>query len=65
MNQAKQHWNSVSSTCQVQIFSKHKEHLQLICAIDELCVPAFIGPNAMGDGVDQIDKIFDRDHSIT
>jgi len=41
------------------MISKSKEHLQLLCAIDELCVPAFVGHDEMGDGVDDIDTMFD------
>jgi hypothetical protein len=58
-NQAKRHWNSISSTRQERIISKYKERLQLLCAVDELCVPAFVGPDEMGDGVDDIDSMFD------
>jgi hypothetical protein len=58
-NRAKQHWNSISSTRQKRIISKYKERLQLLCAVDELCVPAFVGPDEMGDGVDDIDSMFD------
>jgi len=58
-NQAKRHWNSISSTRQERIISKYKERLQLLCAIDELCVPAFVGPDEMGDGVDDINIKFD------
>jgi len=58
-NRAKRHWNFISSTRQKQIISKHKESLQLLCAVDELCVPAFVGPDEMGDGVDDIDTMFD------
>jgi len=39
---------------------QYKKRLKLLCAIDELCVPAFIGPDEMGDGVDDIDTIFDK-----
>jgi len=63
-NWAKQHWNSISSTCQVQIIGKYKEPLQLHCARYELCAPAFIGPNEMGDRVDDIDTMFDWCHRI-
>jgi len=35
------------------------EHLQLLCAIDELCGPAFVGPDEMGDRADDIDTMFD------
>jgi len=58
-NQAKRHWNSISATRQVQIISKYKEHLQVLCTVDELCVPAFVGHDEMGDGVDDIDTMFD------
>jgi len=64
-NRAEQHWNSISSTLQEQIISKYKERLQLFCAIDELRVPAFVGPDEMGDGVDDIDTMFDCYFSIT
>jgi hypothetical protein len=35
------------------------ECLQLFFAIDEFCIPTFIGPDEMGDGVDNIDTMFD------
>jgi len=59
MNQAKRHWNSISSTRQERITSKYKERLQLLCAVDDFCVPASVGPDEMGDGVDDIDSMFD------
>jgi len=37
--------------------SNYKEGLQLLCAIDELYVAAFIGPEEMCDGVDDIDNM--------
>jgi len=40
--------------------SKFKECLWLLCAVDELSVPAFIGPDKMGDGEDDINTMFDR-----
>jgi len=49
---------------QERIISKYKERLQLLCAIDELCIPAFVGPDGMGDGVDDIDTMFDWYFSI-
>jgi len=58
-NRAKRNWNSISTTRQERIISKYKERLQLLCAVDELCVPAFVGPDEMGDGVDDIDSMFD------
>jgi len=58
-NRAKRHWNVISSTRQERIISEHKERLQLLCAIVELCVPAFVGPDVMGDGVNDIDTMFD------
>jgi len=58
-NRAKQHWNSISSSHQERIISKYKERLQLHCAVDELCVPAVVGPDEMGDGVNDFDTMFD------
>jgi hypothetical protein len=58
-NRAKQHWNSTSSTNRERIISKYRERLQLLCAGDELCVPAFVGPEEMGEVVDDIDRMFD------
>jgi len=55
----KRHWNSISATRQVQIISKHNERIQLLCAVDELCVPAFVGPDEMGEVVDDIDTLFE------
>jgi hypothetical protein len=58
-NRAKRHWNSISPTRQTRIIRKYKECLQLLCAVDELCVPAFVGPDEMGDLVDDIETMFD------
>jgi len=63
-NRAKQQWNSISSTPQARLISKYKGRLQLLGAVDELCVPAFVGPDEMGNGVDDIDNMFDRYFSI-
>jgi len=41
------------------MISEYKERLQLLCAVNELCGPAFVGPNEMGDGVDDMDTMFD------
>jgi hypothetical protein len=59
INRAKQHWNAISATRQVRIIGKYKDCLQLLCAVDELCVSASVGPDEMGDLVDDIDTIFD------
>jgi len=37
--------------------------LQLLCAVDELCVPAFVSPDEMGELVDDIETMFDWYHS--
>jgi len=58
-NRAKQHWNSISATHQIEIISKYKQCLQLLCTIDELCVPAFVSPAEMGEVVDNINTMFD------
>jgi len=58
-NRATQHWNSISATRQVRILSKYKECLQLLCAVDELFVPAFVCPDEMGEVVRDIDTLFD------
>ena len=58
-NRAKRHWNSISPTRQARIIQKCKERLQLLCAVDELCVPAFVGPDEMGDLADDIETMFD------
>jgi len=51
--------NLISPTWQARIIQKYKERLQLLCAIDELCVSAFVGPDEMGDLVDDIESVFD------
>jgi hypothetical protein len=56
---AKRQWNSISSTRQEQIISKYKERLQLLYTVDELCIPALVGPDGMGDVLDDIDTMFD------
>jgi len=58
-NRAKQQWISISSIHPERIISKDKKHLQLLCTVDELCVPPFVGTGEMGDGVDDIDTMFD------
>ena len=58
-NRAKRHWNSISPTRQARIFQKYKERLQLLCAVDALCVPAFVGLDEMGDLVNDIESMFD------
>jgi len=62
-NRAKRHWNSISPTCQAGIIRKYKERLQLLCAVIELCVSAFVGPVEMGDWVDDIESMFYWYHS--
>jgi len=47
------------ATHEGRIISKYEERLQLLCAVDELCVPAFVGPDEMGEAVDDIDTMFD------
>jgi len=46
------------------MISNYKERLQLVCAIDELCIPAFVGPDEMGEVVDDVDTMFHWYHSI-
>ena len=36
---------------------KYKERLQLLCAVDQLCVTAFVGTDEMGDSEDDIETI--------
>jgi len=49
----------MSPTRQAGMFRKYNERLQLLCAVDKLCVPAFVGPDEMGDLVDDIETMFD------
>jgi len=58
-NRAKRHWNSISYTRQVRIIRQYKQLLQLLCAVNELYVPAFVSPDGMGDFVDDIETMFD------
>jgi hypothetical protein len=58
-NRAKQHRNLISATPQVQRIYKYKERLQLLCVDDELCVPAWVGPDEMGEVVDDIGTMLD------
>jgi hypothetical protein len=58
-NRAKRHWNSTSPTRQAGNIRKYNERLQLLCAVDALCVPAFVGPDEMGDLLDDIETMFD------
>jgi len=55
----------ISSTCKVQIIGNYKEHPQLLWAVDELYVPAWVGPDELGVVVDDIDTILDEYYSIT
>jgi hypothetical protein len=38
---------------------------QLLCSIDELCVLASVSLGEMGDGVDDVDTMFESYHIIT
>jgi hypothetical protein len=58
-NRAKRHCNSISPPSQAPIIQKYKECAQLLCAIDELSLPAFVGPDEMGDLLDDIKTMFD------
>jgi len=51
-------------TRQAWIIRKHTERLQPSSAVDELCVPALVGPDQKGDLVDDIETMFDCYHSI-
>jgi hypothetical protein len=57
-NRAKRDWNFLSSTWQKRLISKFKEHLQLLCTVDELCVSGFVSSDEMGDGVGDINPVF-------
>jgi len=63
-NQGKPHWNSILSTRLARIILKYMECRQLLSAVDESCVPAFVGPDEMGDLVDDIEPMFNWYHSI-
>jgi hypothetical protein len=63
-NGAKHHWNSISPARQVRIIRKYKELVQLLCAIHELFVPAFLNTDEMGDFADDIVTMFDWSDSI-
>jgi hypothetical protein len=43
---------------------KYMECLQILCAVDELHVLAFVSPNKMGDLEDDIETMIDSYHSI-
>jgi hypothetical protein len=58
-DRAKQHWDSISPARQPEIIRKYKEHLHLLCAVDELCVPEFVGPDAMEDLEEDVEIMFD------
>jgi hypothetical protein len=36
-----------------------KELVELLCALDEMCVPALVDPDEMEDLVDDIETMFD------
>jgi len=55
----------MSPTRRVQILSKSQKRIQYQLTVDELYAPAFVSPDEMGDGVDDIDTIFDWYHLIT
>jgi hypothetical protein len=56
-NRAKRHWNSISPTRQARMIQKYMERLKLLCAVDELYIPAFVGPDEMGDLVEDIETV--------
>jgi hypothetical protein len=62
-HRAKQQRNTISPTRQARIIRKYKERLQLLFAVDELCVPASVGPEEMGDMVDNIETMCNGYHS--
>jgi hypothetical protein len=49
----------MSPTCHAPIIEKYRNSLQLLCAVDELCILAFSGPDELGDVVDDIETMFD------
>jgi hypothetical protein len=51
--------NSISPIRQARIIQKYTERLQLLFAIDELCVAAVVGPDEVGDLVADIETMFD------
>jgi len=53
-----QYWVSIFAPCQIRIIIKQLAHLQRLCAIDELCRAAFVGPDEMGELVDAFDTNF-------
>ena len=63
-NRANWHYNSMSPTRQTQITRSYMEHLQRLCAIDELCIPTRVGPDVMGDWFDDIYSMSDWYHFI-
>jgi len=64
-NWVKHRCNSISSTCQLRRISNYNEPQQLLCTVDELCVPAFVSPDEMGEVVDDIDSMFKWYHLIS
>jgi len=54
----------MSPTRQARIIRKFWECLQQLHAFDDLCVPVFVGPDEMGDSVDDIETVFDCYHLI-
>jgi hypothetical protein len=56
---ANRHWNSISPIGLTRIIWIYKESLQLLRAVDELWVSAFVGLDNMGDSVDAIETMFD------
>jgi len=41
------------------MIGKYKQRLQLLYTMDQFCVPKLVGPDEMGDKVDDIDRMFD------
>jgi hypothetical protein len=58
-NGDQQHRNAVSSARQVRIIRTYKARVQLLIAVDELYVPAFVEHDEMRDQVDDIDTMCD------
>jgi len=58
-------WIQFRPLTRPRLFGNTRSASSFFYAIDELCVPAFVGPDEMGDLVDDIETMFDWYHSIT
>ena len=53
------HWRSIHPTRQNAIINKCREHITDLCKENANDISAFLGADVMGDGVGDVDNMFD------